>query len=151
MACTFRGAGSPLVLLVVHLSSTFQRAAEKGFAADFGSVSGDGHSSRCCTVGELLQDWDSVSVIAVQEKCDDKGLGAAAGPLLEKRETGRTRPPSGGVRTFVLRARRPRWNPAGGKTSLSRGHPSVTLPTIRSFKKHRLRNLEKRIRRDGSI
>jgi hypothetical protein len=46
------------------------------FAADFVSVSGDGRSSRCCTVGELLQDWDCVSVMAVQEKCDEKGLGA---------------------------------------------------------------------------
>jgi hypothetical protein len=72
---------------------------------------------RCCTVGELLQDCDSVSVITVPEKCDEKGLGAAsghrnvrcrqfgrelplgtamlgvgssAGPLLEKREKGRT-------------------------------------------------------------
>jgi len=34
---------------------------------------------RCCTVGELLQDCDLVSVIAVQEKCDEKGLGAASG------------------------------------------------------------------------
>ncbi|SRR5712692_1188166 len=34
---------------------------------------------RCCTVGELLQDCDSVSVIAVQEKCDEKGLRAASG------------------------------------------------------------------------
>jgi hypothetical protein len=32
-----------------------------------------GNSSRCCTVGELLQDCDSVSVMAVQEKCDEKG------------------------------------------------------------------------------
>ena len=56
-----------------RLSSTFQRAAEDGFAADDGSVSGDGRSFRCCTVGELLQDWDWVSVIAVQEKCDEKG------------------------------------------------------------------------------
>jgi hypothetical protein len=56
-----------------------QRAAENGFAADDGSVSGDGRSSRCCTVGELLQDCDSVSVMTVQEKCDEKGLGAASG------------------------------------------------------------------------
>jgi len=34
---------------------------------------------RCCTVGELLQDCDSVSVMTVQEKCDEKGLGAASG------------------------------------------------------------------------
>jgi hypothetical protein len=44
-----------------------------------GSVSEDGCSFRCCTVGELLQDCDSVSVIAVQEKCDEKGQGAASG------------------------------------------------------------------------
>ncbi len=30
------------VLLIVYLSSTYQRAAEDGFAADDGSVSGDG-------------------------------------------------------------------------------------------------------------
>jgi hypothetical protein len=42
------------------------------FAADDRSVSGDGRSSRCCTVGELLQDCDSVSVMSVQEKCDEK-------------------------------------------------------------------------------
>ena len=58
--------------LFVYLSPTCQRAAEDGFAADFGSVSGDGRSFRCCTVGELLQDCDSVSVTVVQEKCDDK-------------------------------------------------------------------------------
>src|ERR1017187_7826045 len=34
---------------------------------------------RGCTVGELLQDCDSVSVMTVQEKCDEKGLGAASG------------------------------------------------------------------------
>ena len=42
------------------------------FAADFGSVSGDGRSFRYCTVGELLQDCDCVSVTVVPEKCDDK-------------------------------------------------------------------------------
>ena len=42
------------------------------FAADFGSVSGDGHSFRYCTVGELLRDCDCVSVMAVLEKCDGK-------------------------------------------------------------------------------
>ena len=60
------------------LSSTCQRVAEDGFAADDGSVSGDGHSSRCCTVGELLQDCDSVSVMAVQEKCDEKRQGRSS-------------------------------------------------------------------------
>jgi hypothetical protein len=69
--------GSPLLTacrpLIVYFSSACQRAAEDGFAADDESVSGDGRSSRCCTVGELLQDCDSVSVTAVQEKCDEKG------------------------------------------------------------------------------
>ena len=46
------------------------------FAVEDGSVSGDGHRFRCCTVGELLRDSDWVSVIAVREKCDEKGLGA---------------------------------------------------------------------------
>jgi hypothetical protein len=50
-----------------------KEAAENGFAADFGSVSGDGRNFRCCTVGELLRDCDLVSVRAVQEKCDEKG------------------------------------------------------------------------------
>jgi hypothetical protein len=68
----------PLLLLVVCLSGCCQRAAENGFAADDGSVSGDGHSSRCCTVGELLQDCDSVSVMAVQEKCDEKRQGRSS-------------------------------------------------------------------------
>jgi hypothetical protein len=83
LACTSRGAASPLLTaycpLIVYLSSTFQRAAEDGFAADFGSVSGDGRGFRYCTVGELLRDCDLVSVRAVQEKCDEKGLGAASG------------------------------------------------------------------------
>src|ERR1700730_7814136 len=42
------------------------------FGADDRSVSGDGRNFRCCTVGELLRDCDSVSVRAVQEKCDEK-------------------------------------------------------------------------------
>ena len=50
-----------------------KEAAENGFVADFGSVSGDGRNFRCCTVGELLRDCDWVSVRAVQEKCDEKG------------------------------------------------------------------------------
>ena len=54
------------------LFSCCQRAAENGFAADFGSVSGDGRSSRCCTVGEFLHNCDWVSVRAVQEKCDER-------------------------------------------------------------------------------
>ncbi len=60
--------------LFVYLSSFCQRTAERCFAADFGSVSGDGHCFRCCTVGELLRDWDCVSVMAVREKCDERGL-----------------------------------------------------------------------------
>jgi hypothetical protein len=60
------------LLLIVYFASTFQRAAEDGFAADFGSVSGDGHSFRYCTVGELLRDCDRVSVRAVLENCDEK-------------------------------------------------------------------------------
>ncbi len=65
-----------------------KEAAENGFAADFGSVSGDGRNFRCCTIGELLRDCDLVSVRAVQEKCDEKGrdpawakLGLAADPI----------------------------------------------------------------------
>jgi hypothetical protein len=56
-------------VLVVLLSKSRRRC----FAADFVSVSGDGHSFRCCTVGELLRDCDLVSVTAVREKCDEKG------------------------------------------------------------------------------
>jgi hypothetical protein len=50
-----------------------KEAAENGFAADFGSVSGDGRNFRCCTVGELLRDCDLASVRTVLEKCDEKG------------------------------------------------------------------------------
>ena len=48
-----------------------KEAAENGFAADFGSVSGDGRSFRYCTVGEFLHDCDCVSVMAVREKSDE--------------------------------------------------------------------------------
>jgi hypothetical protein len=58
--------------LFVYLSSRCQRTAEDGFAADDESVSGDGRSSRCCTVGELLRDCDLVSVMAIREKSDEK-------------------------------------------------------------------------------
>ena len=44
------------------------------FAADDGSVSGDGRSSRCCTVGELLRDRDCVSAMAVTLVCDEHGV-----------------------------------------------------------------------------
>src|SRR2546429_961104 len=75
----FRGAESQLLTAClyfsVYLSSTFQRAAENGFAADDGSVSGDGRSFRCCTVGELLRDRDCVSAMAVTLVCDEKGFG----------------------------------------------------------------------------
>ena len=40
-----------------------------------GSVSGDGRSFRCCTVGELLRDRDCVSAIAVTLVCDEKRAG----------------------------------------------------------------------------
>src|SRR5258708_14913222 len=60
--------------LFVPFSSSCQRAAENGLAADDGSVSGDGRSSRCCTVGELLRDRDCVSAIAVTLVCDEHGV-----------------------------------------------------------------------------
>jgi len=59
-----------ICVLVVLLSESRRRC----FAADFGSVSGDGRNFRCCTVGELLRDCDSVSVMAVREKCEEIGL-----------------------------------------------------------------------------
>jgi hypothetical protein len=65
----FLGAGLPLLLLVFNV---VKEAAENGFAADDGSVSGDGRSSRCCTVGELLRDRDCVSAMAVTLVCDEK-------------------------------------------------------------------------------
>ena len=68
------------LLLIVYFASTCQRAAENGFAADFGSVSGDGHSFRYCTVGELLRECDCVSVRAAQEKCDDKNARSVGTP-----------------------------------------------------------------------
>ena len=74
LACTSRGAGSALLTAYCVMSSTFQRAAEDGFAADFASVSGDGRNFPCCTVGELLRDCGCVSVRAVLEKCDERGL-----------------------------------------------------------------------------
>jgi hypothetical protein len=68
-----------------------KEAAENGFAADFGFVSGDGRSFRCCTVGELSRDCDLVSVRAVQEKCDEKGRGVRSEKPM--RDTGRGIPP----------------------------------------------------------
>jgi hypothetical protein len=73
--------GRRFTALFVHLS-TFQRAAEDSFAADDASVSGDGHTFRCCTLGEFSQDCDSVSVMDIQKKCDEEGLGAALGAPL---------------------------------------------------------------------
>src|SRR6266403_1336887 len=60
-----------ICVLLVLLSKSRRRC----FAVDGGSVSGDGHRFRCCTVGELLRDSDWVSVIAVREKCDEKRSG----------------------------------------------------------------------------
>src|SRR6202158_3596508 len=65
--------------LFVYFSSFCQRAAEDVLRWMAGAVSGDEHRFRCCTVGELLRDWDCVSVIAVREKCDKKGLRADKG------------------------------------------------------------------------
>ena len=78
------------------LPSTCQRGAEDGFAADDGSVSGDGHSSRCCTLGELSHHRDRLSVIALQEKCDEQEAGIA---VLRGRRN---------VITIVITFRRPR-------------------------------------------
>src|SRR5216684_4622752 len=69
LSCTYR-------LLVVCLS----KSRRNGFAADDGSVSGDGRSSRCCTVGELLRDRDCVSAIAVTLVCDEKGAASTPDP-----------------------------------------------------------------------
>jgi hypothetical protein len=71
----FSGCGvGAFTALFVYLSSYCQRTAEDGLRRILGSVSGDGRSSRCCTVGELLRDCDLVSVMAVQEKCDESLL-----------------------------------------------------------------------------
>jgi hypothetical protein len=119
-------------LLVIDLSSTCQRTTENGFAADVGSVSGDGRSSRCCTLAELLRDCDLVSVMAGREKCDERGLtvlgvGSSAGPpsaivqgrLSRKLEKGHT--PS----YFRLLSK----NPAL--------HSSLDWPTRRSINSHK--------------
>ena len=66
----FWGCGVAASTACLHI---VKEAAENGFAADFGSVSGDGRNFRCCTVGESLHDCGSVSVRAVQEKCDENG------------------------------------------------------------------------------
>ena len=66
--------------LFVYLASLCQRAAENDFAADDGSVSGDGRSFRCCTVGELLRDCVCVYAMAVTLVCDEKGLVSIPNP-----------------------------------------------------------------------
>jgi hypothetical protein len=68
----FSGCGLTAFTACLHV---VKEAAEDGFAADFGSVSGDGRNFRCCTVGELLRDCGSVSVMDVREKCDEKNKG----------------------------------------------------------------------------
>src|SRR5258708_39409679 len=81
----FGGAQSPLLLLicvfVILIFKLIFKEPPKCFAADDGSGSEDGRSSRCCTLGELLQECDLVSVMAVQEKCDGKRTGAEVGFL----------------------------------------------------------------------
>jgi len=72
-----------ICVLVVFLSKSRRRC----FAADNGSVSGDGRNFRCCTVGELLRDWDCVSVMRVQEMCDEKGSREAREKLAGKMGT----------------------------------------------------------------
>jgi hypothetical protein len=47
----FSGCGLTAFTACLHV---VKEAAENGFAADFGSVSGDGRSFRCCIVGEIL-------------------------------------------------------------------------------------------------
>src|SRR5713101_3902801 len=61
--------GPPLLLLIVYLSKSPPKMVFGGVMApslETGAV-------RCCTVGELLRDCDLVSVLGVQEKCDEKG------------------------------------------------------------------------------
>ena len=69
----FGGAGWPFLLLICVLVVRLSKSRRRCFAADDGSVSGDGRNFRCCTVGELLRDWDCVSVMRVQEMCDEEG------------------------------------------------------------------------------
>jgi hypothetical protein len=64
-----------ICVLVVLLSKSRRRC----FAADYRSVSGDGRSFRCCTVGELLRDCGCVSVMRAQEMCDEKDPGLDGG------------------------------------------------------------------------
>jgi hypothetical protein len=76
----FSGCGvAAFSALFVYLVVLLSKSRRRCFAADFGSVSGDGRSFRCCTVGELLRDCDLVSVRAVREKCDEKSGGVRFG------------------------------------------------------------------------
>ena len=54
----FGGARSPLLLLNCVFVILIFKERRRCFAADNGSVSGDGRNFRCCTVGELLRDWE---------------------------------------------------------------------------------------------
>ena len=76
MACTFRGAGSPLGTASLQV---VKEPPKMVVWRMMGSSLETDAAFRGCTVGELLQDCDSVSVMTVQEKCDEKGLGAASG------------------------------------------------------------------------
>ena len=69
----FGGAQSLLLLLICVVVILISKSRQRCFVADYGSISGDGNRFRCCTVGELLRDWDCVSVMGVQEMCDEKG------------------------------------------------------------------------------
>src|SRR5258706_13006224 len=84
----FGGGQSPLLLLicvfVILIFKLIFKEPPKCFAADDGSGSEDGRSSRCCTLGELLQECDLVSVMAVQEKCDGKRTGRRSGFWLDR-------------------------------------------------------------------
>src|ERR1700676_11582 len=75
LACTFRGAESPLLLLICVLVILISKSRRRCFAADYRSVSGDGRNFRCCSVGELLRDCGCVSVMRAQEMCDEKDPG----------------------------------------------------------------------------
>jgi hypothetical protein len=52
----FSGCGLTAFTACQHV---VKEPPKNGFAADFGSVSGDGRSFRCCTVGELLRELRS--------------------------------------------------------------------------------------------
>jgi len=85
VSAIWRALGGVRIDRFYCLSACCQRSRENGFAADFGSVSGDGRSFRCCTVGELLRDCESVSVRTVLEKCDEKVTGKRSNFLCGER------------------------------------------------------------------